>query len=229
MKKFKLILMIAVAFMFAIASCQKNDDLFVNGNENETESISRNKDFRGDDDQINVNDPDPVLMAHLDSLYGDIFYINNDSIKMANLYYYHGTLTVKLWAFPFKLMKGFYLTVVHISNTQILGLYVIEYYNLQNDGTDSFTYEFEVYDPDTFAPNLFTGHATTNIFPYTPDYLSIYNNSINIPTDYPDPLFDNITSGNVGLQSVVNLGSFDTLGKITLRIAGTFYVNYCGS
>ena len=227
MKKYYSILLIAMALLFSIASCQKNDESLVY--DNEIETSGSNTLLRGDDDQISLNDP--VLMAHLDSLYGDNFYICDDSLRKATLSFHKssGPTIIKFWIFPFKYSSGVYLTVVHISNTQILGVYVQTYYLRQNNGTNSTSYEFLVSNPDTFGdPYLFLGVATISYLANHPDTLNVSN--INIPTTYLYPLFDNITSGNVTLNvPLYGSNAYSQIDKMTLRVASTVYLNYCGS
>ena len=230
MKKFKLILMIAMAVMFAIVSCQKNDEMFVNGNE--TESITRNTNFRGDDDQINGIDPTPII-SYLDLLYGSWFYISNDSVKKATSSSDVTYRPVGVWVFPCKIASYMYFTVVFNTNAQIIGTYILSYHTANlNDASESLFYEFEVFDPEGDAyPNCFTGNAITNYnYPPQPDSFTVYNWGIDIPSTYPYHLFDNIAPGTVNLETCEPLDpSYPQYIMIALRCGFTIYANYCGS
>ena len=123
-----------------------------------------------------------------------------------------------LWVFPSKLVDYMYFTVVINSSAQIKGAYILSYTIFQSDATESDYYEFQVYDPEGEAfPNCFSGYAVTNDYPYYNDTFTIYN-SINIPSTYPYPLFDNITSGTVDLENCLFGGNYIPKVKIALRI-----------
>ena len=229
MKKYYSILLVAMALLFSIASCQKNDESLVNNNETVFSSLNTNS--RGDDDQIRAIDPSQVYSS-LNSLYGDWFYVSSDSLKSARYYYAENSFDyVMVWVFPCQWVNYNYLTVVITPSLQIKGIYILSYHtSKQNDGMESNGYEFEVFDPEGIAyPNCFTGCAITNYYPPHPDTFTVYNWGIDIPSTYPYPLFDNIAVGTVGLVTCSNNGVYNEYINIALRIGSTIYINYCGS
>ena len=230
MKKYYSILLIAMALAFSIASCQKNDESLAY--DNEIEISGSNTLLRGDDDHIMGIDPSP-LYSYLDSLYGDWFYINNDSVKKATSSSDVIYRPVGVWVFPCKIVSYMYFTVVFNTSAQIIGTYIISYHptNL-NDASESLFYEFEVFDPEGDAyPNCFTGSAITDYnYPPQPDTFTIYNWGIDIPSTYPYHLFDNIAPGTVNLETCEPFdNNYPPYIMIALRCGFTIYANYCGS
>ena len=235
MKTHTIILLALMSIIISITSCKKNEE--PSACLHDKEAITNS--FTGNEDK-NMRGNNPSIISYLNGLYGDLFDINNDD-GIQNQYSDGNSTTVNIWAFPFKYMAVVpsYLTVVYTNSSNIIGLYIINFFVRKSDTSELATYVYSVKDPDGLIyEDFFSGYAVVYTSSYPPhvDMLTVYGNSIDIPSTYPYPIFDNVAGGNITLlslddNSVGNAYStiYNEQQKAIIRIAATFYDNFCGS
>lgn len=187
------------------ATCKVDDD-------KEIVSHDRNEDLRG-------IDPSGVLNA-LAEEYGILYDFSN---KISARPVTNGR-TVSMWIVPSLWDSNAWLTILVNPSAQIIGLYEILYdsKSVTKDSDNRFSAGFYINDVDTYSW-IIECSASVNVYGLT-DRLHIYNN-ISIPSNYPYPLFDNISSGYFDLSTYSPTTS-DPYADLALRVAATFYNNF---
>lgn len=217
MKK-KLINSLFVVIMFvATVSCSKNNEAVFT-----TKGTGQDFEFVSQDTNSPTRAVDPSqVIASLAQEYGWVY--DFDSIIEAHP---SGISSVRIYSVPSMWNSSIYLSIVLDASANIIGLYDIQFPSLSNADSG---YDYSVSYPCDNG-QLFAGWIGINVPGPMPNHLYVYSSSINIPSDYPYPIFANVTSGYVSLENYALATGFDNLQingwKLALRAASTFYANF---
>lgn len=222
MKKKLFSVMLLISLFAAAVSCRKNDEtmMSVNADEKLSEVVVQ------DASQLTrAVDPSQTI-ANLAQEYGWIY--DFDSVYFATPASHS---SVVFYSVQSMWTSWSYLTFVLNGSANVIGLYVIDFSDLRIDGFGSDYTVWPVLDNHW----LFYGTLNLNVPGAIPDYLTVSNN-ISIPSDYPYPLFANVTSGSFVLPATTiyphiygdpnNVVSVPEGTRYSLYSAAIFYANF---
>lgn len=206
MKKSLSILAMAVAVLFSIASCNKEQTI-----------------ANPDNTPVGYNeravDPNSLINS-MRNTYGLLFEF--DSVKIVQN---SGTSPfIRIATVPSYFFSGHYLTILFTPNNTVIGLFQV---HILDYSAEWEIYDYEVLDPDDVTEWYFYGKVLDNNGNY--NWLRV-TSSLNVPSTYPYPIFDNLTDGIVGLEEFEETNEFiSQSNQVVLKIAATIYANYCGT
>lgn len=210
---------LVVMVLATIVSCKKDEATMLPSSEpsltnNEFVSPAIDQQLRG-----GIGNLQGVL-ADLEEEFGLVF--DFDDIKTASP---SNASQIHIYVMPCKVITDYFLTVILDNNANIIGLY--EFWFSESNNADSY-YNFGVGDPYT-TYTLFSGWIGLNISGTMPNCLVVYP-GISIPSDYPYPVFGNVTTGYTTLETYSFSSGVDTpemnAWKLALRAASTFYLHF---
>ena len=218
MKKKLINTMLLLTLLTSFLSCSKSNEVLLLPNENSGMPTIVEK---GTAELSKGVDPSLVI-ASLAQEYGLLYdFSNTNKIPIAHP---SGASSINIYLVHSLMIPHLYLTFILNNSANIIGLYNIEFSGSNNADT---AYDFYVYDPDALSNQFFYGWIGFNTTAPISNHLVVMN-TVTVPSDYPYPIFANVTNGMFPLESFTGYNTTpinDTV--LSFYAASTFYENFC--